>query len=84
MIGVTSTSIEISWSPPDHGLPGGSIVVTLHFLIFSFIGSLVTSYHIEAAGRSIKLDPDTTSYVLTSLIPETTYELVKIHLPGSD
>ena len=44
----------------------------------------MTSFHIEAAGRSIKLDPDIRSYVLTGLIPATTYELVKINLPGSD
>ena len=32
--GVTSTSIEIFWSPPDHARVGGSIVLILHFLIF--------------------------------------------------
>ena len=48
----------------------------------------MTSYHIEAAGLnievSIEVGPDTTSYVLTGLLPATTYELVKINLPGSD
>ena len=34
VIGVTPTSIEISWSPPHHARDRGSIVLTLHFLIF--------------------------------------------------
>ena len=33
VIGVTPTSIEISWSPPDHARVGGNVVLTLHFLI---------------------------------------------------
>ena len=46
----------------------------------------MTSYHIEAAGLNIEVSTevgaDTTSYVLAGLIPTTTYELVKINLPG--
>ena len=48
----------------------------------------MTSYYIEALGLNIEVStevgPGTTSYVLTGLLPATTYELVKINLPGSD
>ena len=39
----------------------------------------MTSYHIEADGRSIELGPDARRYILTGLTPETSYELV--HIP---
>ena len=40
----------------------------------------MTSYHIEADGRSIELGPDARSYVLTGLNAFTHYALVNLYL----
>ena len=72
---VTSSSIEISWSPPDND--GGNITSPLFFNISYnitvFTGGPVTYYLIEVAGRRIEVGPDARNYVLTGLIPETNY-----------